>query len=172
MRKSLLGSSLVLVLAILTAPPGLPQEPKDGPPPEPGTVLPPFVRSKLMLSAEQQKRLAALEMTMKDRLAKVLTNEQLANFDAALKQGPPKEGAERKGPPQGKAGGPPPLPSLLIPPHVAGKLQLTPAQQKQIADLDAAARQELGKILTAQQQRQFLEALRQGPGSKDAKPPR
>jgi len=135
---------------------------KKGPPPQVGTVIPPFVRDKLKLTNDQERQLATLEINMQGKLAKILTEAQMKKFEEALQEGPPKGGKEKKGPPQGKDG-PPPMPGLLIPPFVEGKLQLTAEQQKKITELDYAARTGLAKILTATQKKQFNELLKRGP---------
>jgi len=102
---------------------------KKGPPPQVGTVIPPFVRDKLKLTNDQERQLATLEINMQGKLAKILTEAQMKKFEEALQEGPPKGGKEKKGPPQGKDG-PPPMPGLLIPPFVEGKLQLTPSSKR------------------------------------------
>jgi Spy/CpxP family protein refolding chaperone len=142
---------------------------RKGAPPEPGTVIPPFVREKMKLTDDQQRKLATLEFNMRTKLAGVLSEEQMKKFDETLKEGPPQGGKDKKGPPQGKEGGPPMAPSLLIPPFVEGKLQLTKDQQKKIAELDRSARTELFKILSDTQKKQFNELLKRGPGEMPGK---
>jgi hypothetical protein len=76
-----------------------------GPPgrPELGSVLPPFVREKLTLTADQQKAIAEMEKEVKARLQKILTADQLKQAEEAMKQGP---GGRQGGPGGGRPGGP------------------------------------------------------------------
>ena len=78
-------SAIILALtvgmstAVLTAQeaPGAP--PDGAPPPRQGgpRLLPPGAQEQLKLTAEQQKQLADLEAEVKEKLAKILTPEQL-----------------------------------------------------------------------------------------------
>jgi hypothetical protein len=174
MRNCLLVALLAFGVVALTDRDGTAQatkkEGKEGPPPEPGTLIPPFVRDKLKLSADQQRRVIALELTMRGKLAKVLTDAQMKTFEDTLKEGPPpKDGNDKKGPPKGKEGGPPTMPGLVIPPFVEGKLQLTAAQKKKIAELDRSARTDLSRIFTPAQRTLFNELLRRGPDQMNGK---
>ena len=54
--------------------------------PEPGTVLPPFVRSRLDLTAEQEKQLTELERDARTKLLKILTDEQKAIYVAGFNE--------------------------------------------------------------------------------------
>jgi Spy/CpxP family protein refolding chaperone len=160
-----------LLFAVLVMPAGLlviggagaqeEKKEKKGLPPTIGTVIPPFVRDKLKLTNDQERQLASLESSMHDKLAKVLSEDQMKKFEAALQEGPPKGGKEKKGPPPKDGRDGPPM--LLIPPFVEGKLELTAAQRKQITELDYSARTGLAKILTATQRKQFSELLKRGP---------
>jgi hypothetical protein len=132
-------------------------------------VIPPFVRDGLQLSQKQEQQITLLEQDVKSRLKKILTDVQMGLFEEAMRQGP------GDGPPKGKPGNPPQggppapgmgPPSLVIPPFVQGKLQLTQQQTRQIAELDRSVQAGLGKILSSTQARQFLELLRQGPGKR------
>ncbi len=86
--------------------------PNDGPPgggegarPEPGTVIPPFVRDQLQLTDDQKKKIADLESDVKGKLKKILTDDQIKTFEEAMHRGPPGMDGNRNGPPEGK--GPP-----------------------------------------------------------------
>jgi Spy/CpxP family protein refolding chaperone len=56
--------------------------------PAPGTVLPPFVRSQLKLTAEQEKLVADLENETQTKLMKILTDEQKKQLEEARQRGP------------------------------------------------------------------------------------
>jgi Spy/CpxP family protein refolding chaperone len=152
------GAGLILLgaLALFSAD-GTAQPPK-GPPPEPGTVLPPFAREPLKLTQDQQRQLAELEKDTKAKLTKILSAAQLKQFNDVLRQGPPKE-APPKGPPPGMA-----EPGLVVPPFVRDKLRLQEKQAQHVEELEKAARDKLDKILTEAQKKQFHDLLRQGPG--------
>lgn len=172
MRRVVAVGLLIAGLACLAGD-GSSQEPKgpkkDGPPPEPGTVIPPFIRSKLKLSEDQQRNIATLEFNMRAKLGKVLSDKQMKIFDETLKEGPGEmKGKDKKGPPMGK-GGMPMTPLLLIPPFVEPKLQLTQEQTRRLTLLDREARAELSKLLTDAQRKQFNELLMQGPGDMPGK---
>ncbi|HJZ93962.1 MAG TPA: hypothetical protein VKE40_24015 [Gemmataceae bacterium] len=87
---------------------------KRGGPPgfAPGTVIPPFVRDYLDLTAEQEKRLDELEAEVKQNLERILTDEQkkkLADLRPPMgKDGPPPKGrgpGDKNGPSPNKDGG-------------------------------------------------------------------
>ena len=104
-RGTLMALGLFLLLAFEhSAQPEKGKPPKKGPPPyELGKVLPPFVREELDLTEEQEKQLADLEKEVRDRLKKILTEEQLQRIKQLAPKGP-------KGPPDGgpdKKKGPP-----------------------------------------------------------------
>jgi Spy/CpxP family protein refolding chaperone len=148
---------------------------KEGPPPgpEPGTVLPPFVSDRLNLTMAQQQKIATLEKDVKARLKKILSEQQLMQFQAAMQKGPgdmpmgkgpgdmqPKGGPNGMPPKGGPGMGPP---GFLIPPFVRDKLQMTPAQQQQITALDQYATRGVMGILTTAQRKQLPEILKAGP---------
>jgi len=76
-------------------------------PPRFGTILPPPVRERLQLSDQQNRELDALERSVRERLERLLTPEQLRQlerFGPPQGKGPPRESMERdrrgpKGPP-------------------------------------------------------------------------
>jgi len=77
-------------------------------PPRLGTILPPPVRERLQLSDQQNRELDALERSVRERLERLLTPEQLRQlerFGPPQGKGPPRESMERdrrgpKGPPR------------------------------------------------------------------------
>jgi hypothetical protein len=75
-------------------------QPPGGPPPrfQPGQVLPPFVRDDLKLTKEQEKQIAELEKEVKERLDKILTDEQKKIIENAR---PPRGPGGPGGPPGG-----------------------------------------------------------------------
>lgn len=100
-------------------PPGSDSRP-ERPRPEPGAVLPPFVRDKLNLTSDQKKQIGDLESDVKSKLAKILTDDQMKQFRDLLRQGPPPRPRDdqgerngpssdgRRGPPRDSQQGPPP----------------------------------------------------------------
>lgn len=172
--RRIFASALLIAGLTCLAGDGSSQEPKgpkkDGPPPEPGTVIPPFIRPKLKLTDDQQRDISVMEFKMRGKLAKVLSDKQMQTFDEALKEGPGEMmGKDKKGPPMGKGGAMPMLPLLIIPPFVEPKLKLTQEQTRQLTLLDREARTELSKLLTDAQRKQFNELLMQGPGDMPGK---
>jgi YHYH protein len=67
-----------------------------------------------------------------------------------------KGGFEKRGPPRFELG-------KVLPPFVREAVDLTPAQEKQIADLEKEVRERLQKILTAEQQKRIETAEPKGP---------
>ncbi len=84
-----------------------PRDAGGPPPPPPGGggfhLLPRFVADKLNLSEDQQKQLADLEKETKDKLAKILSPEQLKTLEQSR---PPRGGPGGGGPGAGDHGGP------------------------------------------------------------------
>ena len=80
-----------------------PRDAGGPPPPPPGGfhLLPRFVADKLNLTEDQQKQIADLEKETKDKLAKILTSEQLKT----LEQSRPPRGGPGGGPGGGGSGG-------------------------------------------------------------------
>jgi Spy/CpxP family protein refolding chaperone len=84
---------------------------------------------------------------------------------------------DRDGKGPGKKGPPPKGFELgkLLPPHIMEELELTPAQEKQLRELEKETRKKLQKILTPEQQKRVekLGKRRPGPGpGDDDGPPR
>jgi len=72
----------------------------------PGLLIPPFVESKLQLTAAQQMKIAGLDISARMELAKILTVPQQRQFLELLRRGPdPKDGKDG-----GPGGNPPPPP--------------------------------------------------------------
>ena len=85
-------------------PPDRRGRPREGGPPrlELGRVLPPPVVDDLRLTKEQRAEIANLEKGVKERLAKILTAEQMKkveNFRPGGPGGVPRGGADRRGRP-------------------------------------------------------------------------
>lgn len=115
--------------AALFGPPG--GFPKGGPgmmppgfgPPQPGQVMPPFLRDFLKLSDEQKKQLDDLQKEVDGKLEKILNADQKKQLDDMKKRGPagfgPPPGGFPGGPPGGFPGGggaPPPPKDKAAPP--------------------------------------------------------
>lgn len=189
MRRSIQPVLFLLGMTLLWCAQGRSQEPKGPPmPPEPGSVIPPFVRDPLKLTPQQEKAVGTLETDVKGKLKKILTDVQMGLFNEALRMPPggpggPGGGGQQgggpqggqgkgqpKGGPQGQQGGMPMgPPGLVVPPHVYGKLQLNQTQPRQIAELERYAQGNLFRILTPTQQKTFFEELRKGPPRMDGK---
>jgi hypothetical protein len=69
--------------------------------------MPPHVQDELKLSTEQKKQLGDLEKEVKDRILKILTDDQRKQLKDLRSPGPPDEA--RQGPPsrRGRGGSPP-----------------------------------------------------------------
>jgi hypothetical protein len=80
--------------------------PRHGKPPEIGHVLPPFVRDEISLTDDQKKQIEALESDVKDKLTKILTPEQKAQFEDLLQRGPGEPPHRGPGGPGGRGAGP------------------------------------------------------------------
>ena len=102
---------LTLAICVLSAQSQPPMGRGRGAPPrfELGKVLPPFVREELSLTAEQQKQIEELEKEVKQRLEKILTDEQKKKIETIRPRGPgspggppdrPEEPGERPKPPE------------------------------------------------------------------------
>ena len=96
MTRPTLATAAFLAACALTAlaqPPGGPPRDKKGDPKGPpryelGKVFPPSLRAELQLTPEQEKQLAAIEADLRDRLAKLLTDEQKKTAGAFSPRGP------------------------------------------------------------------------------------
>ncbi|HEX3152650.1 MAG TPA: hypothetical protein VHR66_31550 [Gemmataceae bacterium] len=93
-------------------PGGGPGGPGGGPggrfgPPQPGQILPVFLQQQLNLTAEQKKKIEALQKEVDDQLGKILTDEQKKQM-AEMRERGPGGPAGRFGPggPGGPGGGP------------------------------------------------------------------
>lgn len=71
---------------------------------EPGRILPPHVREQIELTKEQEKTLADLEKLVKEKMERILTDEQRKKIGQAAPPGGPPGGGRGPGGP----GGPPP----------------------------------------------------------------
>ncbi len=72
--------------------------PGGGPRPEPGTVLPPFVRDQLQLTDDQKKKIADLESDVKAKLKNILTDDQMKKVEDLMQRGPTGMNGPRSGP--------------------------------------------------------------------------
>lgn len=129
----------------------LPQpSPGSGPPPkfELGSVLPPHARPALGLTREQEKDLNALEKDVKDRLAKLLTAEQIKRLERLSP--PAATGVAPKGgkAPQFELG-------WVLPPQIRAVLGLTKEQEQELAVLEKEVKERLSKLLTVEQKAQL-----------------
>jgi hypothetical protein len=84
---------------------GRPAGRREGPPSggrpgpwEPGKIMPPHVRDGLKLSTDQQRQIAELEKEVKERILKILTDDQKKQLKDLRSPGPPP--GDRSGPPR------------------------------------------------------------------------
>jgi Arylsulfotransferase (ASST) len=113
-----------------------------GSPPRPNQVLPGFLQDMLGLSDERKKEIDALQRTVDDKLAKVLTDAQKKTL------------SERSAPgPGGFAGMPLPGQVMSVATQVA--LKPTPEQKTQLVDLQKEVDARLDKVLTDDQKKQL-----------------
>jgi hypothetical protein len=96
---------------------GGPGDPGGGPgfggPPQPGQILPPMLRQRLSLAAEQERQADALQEEVNAKLAKILTVEQRQQLQRMRQRGPGGFGPPPGG---GRPGGeePPPPPDRSL----------------------------------------------------------
>lgn len=136
MRKLVVLSALSCALVLLSLaeaqPPGFPGK-KGGKggfaPPQPGQILPVFLRDRLTLKDEQKKQLDALQKEVDARLAKILTDAQKKQLKDLAERGP---------------GGFGPPPNDDPPPRSA---EVTRPKPKDVAVTDATLRQAVEKSL-------------------------
>ena len=70
---------------------------RQGGPPQPGQILPPMLQERLNLTAEQKKQVADLQKEVDEKLAKILTEEQMSQMKTAMRERGP--GNRPPGPP-------------------------------------------------------------------------
>src|SRR3954470_19548731 len=109
MKRFALLALFTAGIAFAQPPGGGPGGPGGGPPKfELGKVLPPHIRNQIELTRDQEKELADLEKMVKEKLEKLLTDDQKKKIEKA---GPP-TGGPGGGPggrnPGGPGGGKPP----------------------------------------------------------------
>ena len=124
-----------------------------GGPPEPGQILPPFLRNRLELTEDQKKNVNALQKEVDGKLAKLLTDEQKKD----LKE-PGEEGGRRRG-----RFGAPPQPGQILAAPVIERLKLNDEQKKELAEFQKETQGKLDKIFTDDQRKQ-LQAMRDSIG--------
>jgi hypothetical protein len=121
-----------------------------GGPPQPGQLVPPFLRDGLKLTEEQKKQLDGFQKEADDKLDKLLTDEQKKQL---------KEPQTVGGLPQ---------PGQLMSLTLQARLKLSGDQRKTIQALQKEADTMLGKLFTDEQKKQFKEMQanvgRGGPG--------
>ncbi|MGH7138802.1 MAG: aryl-sulfate sulfotransferase, partial [Pirellulales bacterium] len=130
-----------------------------GPPPRPGTVIPPIARVFLAVTPEQAAQLDEAQTYVDKRLATLLTADQRKQFEEPLPPGQPNP------PPPPNPGGnpPPPGPGNFGPSYQAGqllteadqrRLKFTDAQKKDLAALQKDVDGKLEKLLDDEQRKQ------------------
>jgi Spy/CpxP family protein refolding chaperone len=168
------GVAVLLVVAVGQAQPpgGFPGGPPGGfpggrfEPPQPGQILPGFIRDQLKLTAEQKKQLGALQKDVDAKLAKILTAAQKKSLQTAMRPGPGAmpggfPGAPGKGlPPKPPE---PPQPGEILPGFIKDQLKLTAEQTDKLDALQKDVDEKLDKLLTEDQKKK-LQTMRPGPG--------
>jgi outer membrane protein assembly factor BamB len=123
-------------------------------PPEPGQIMPPFLRDRLSLTDEQKKQVDELQKEVDTQLAKLLTDEQKKTLKEPDEDGP----RFRR-----------PQPGQILPSAEVARLKLSDAQKKQLDELQKTTRGKLDKVLNAEQKDQ-LQAMREGGGRRGGGP--
>lgn len=108
-----------------------------GGPPQPGQILPPFLRDLLKLNDEQKRQVDEFQANADERLGKMLTDEQQKKFR--------------------EPGGSLPQPGQFIALAAQVRLKLNPDQKKQLQTLQKEADAKLAELFTDEQKKQFKE---------------
>jgi hypothetical protein len=114
---------------------------------KPGQILVEFLQDMLGLSSEQKKQIGQFQKDVDDKLDKLLQEEQKKQLNK----------------PQGTGPASFPQPGQIMSPTQQAGLKLTPEQRKQLRDLQKQVDDQLDKILSADQKKQFKD-LRANPG--------
>jgi hypothetical protein len=124
----------------------------------PGQVVPSFLRDMLGMSADQKKQLDELQKEVDGRLDKVLSDEQKKQVKQPQTLGP---------------GSPPPQAGQVLSKSDQDRLKLSDDQKKQLAELQKAVDDRLGKVLKEDQRKRLADARNFGgpPGGGFGGPP-
>jgi Arylsulfotransferase (ASST) len=123
-------------------------EPGGASPPQPGQILPSFVRDMLSLSPEQRRKLGDVQKDVDGKLDKLLTADQKKKL---------KESRPMFGP-----GAPRPQAGQILASADQDRLKLTGDQKKQLSEAQKDVDRRLEEILQDQQKKQ-LKDMRNGP---------
>ena len=127
-----------------------------GPSPQPGVVMTGPEQSRLKLTDDQKKDMAALQKAVDGRFDKVLTEAQKKQLKSVFAQGGPPQGI----PGFGNADGP--EPGKILSAGQQDTLKLSAEQRKRMAEIQKEIDAKLETLLTADQKKQ-LQAMRQRP---------
>src|SRR5262249_33865263 len=116
-----------------------------GGPPQPGQIVPMFLRDRLSLTEEQKKQLDEFQKDVDGKLDKLLTEEQKKQL---------KEPPQGFGP--GSFGGPP-EPGQILSASVQERLKLSDEQKKHLEGFQKEVDGKLDKLLTEEQRKQLKE---------------
>jgi hypothetical protein len=115
-------------------------------PPRPGEIMPQFLKDRLTMPPEQQKKLQELQQhadtmldTILDRAQKVQLKEMRDSFDRGAPGGVARQAR----------------PGMILPPFLQEALKLTAPQKKNLDELQRAADAKLEAILTPVQNKQI-----------------
>jgi hypothetical protein len=139
--------------------PGGRRGPGQGPPNGGFHLIPPFAEEPLNLTNYQRQKITPIEGQARKTLETILTPDQLKTLkETRPPRGGPGGAGERDGGNPRQRSTPPRGGIHLIPPFAVAKLNLTDSQEKQIAEAQAIAKEQLAKILTPEQLKTLEEA--------------
>jgi Spy/CpxP family protein refolding chaperone len=124
-----------------------------GPTVKSGQIMPSSEQSRLKLTEDQKKDLAALQKEVDAKFDKILSAEQKKQLKGGFAFGgpPPGGGGPRSGP------GSPSQPGQLVPQFVQDALKMSDEQKKELTAFQKEADDRLDKLLTEEQKKQFKE---------------
>jgi Spy/CpxP family protein refolding chaperone len=112
-----------------------------------GQIMSGSVQSRLKLSDDQKKELAALQKKVDTQFDKILNDEQRKRLKGGFAFGGP--------PPGGGGPGATPQPGQILPGFMQDTLKLTDEQKKSIAEFQKELDAKLDKLLTEEQKKEF-----------------
>jgi hypothetical protein len=133
-----------------------------GPPPQAGQIMAASEQDRLKLSADQKQELADIQKDVDERFGKILKEDQKKQLkDMAANFGRGGPGAPVPFPPGGPGGAP--QPGQLLPGFLQDRVKLSADQKKELEGLQKEVDENLAKLLTEEQMKQFKE--RRGSGA-------
>jgi Spy/CpxP family protein refolding chaperone len=115
-----------------------PGGPGAGGPPQPGQLLPSFLRDTLKLTEDQQRQVDEFQKQADGRLEKLLTDEQQKQFKDPKNMGPPQ-------------------PGQFMSPSLQARLKLSAEQKKELRSLQSEADAKFAELFNDEQKKQLKE---------------